>query len=272
MTGQLPEALSQRGRDPAETADWLIRLITGAIRNHPRSLQQRIGPSEIGQPCARRIGYKLLGKGERDGEPNWKATIGTALHSWLEHVLDKANQDYELATQSGQERYLLEQRVTVGQILGKDIDGSCDVYDRCTATVVDWKSVGPTQLAKYKRFGPGHQYRCQAHLYGRGWRNRGLPVDHVMVVFLPRNGELAETYVWHEPYDEQVALDALQRATGIQLAVDALGTGALPHLDTYDAWCHLCPYFLAHSTELAVGCPGDPSRQVRRDSIEKLIA
>jgi hypothetical protein len=267
----LPAHLNQRGQDPAHTAEHLLHLITDAITNHPRSLQKAIGPSELGDPCARRIGYKMLGKGERPGEPNWKATVGTALHSWLEGVLDAANMNFELRTRSGQERYYTEQRVTVGQILGRDIDGSCDVYDRATATVVDWKSVGPSQLAKYRRLGPGHQYRAQAHLYGRGWRARGLPVDHVMVVFLPRNGELAETYVWHEPYDEQVALEAIERATGIALATQALGAGALTHLATADAYCHRCPYFLAHSTDLTAGCPGHESRPQRVDPILSLI-
>ena len=190
----LPSHLNQRGGDPALVGEHLLHLIRDTITNHPRSLQRQIGPSEIGHPCPRRLGYKMLGRGERAGEPNWKATVGTALHSYLEHVLDTANADYERRTASGQERYYLEQRVTVGQILDTAIDGSCDVYDRATATVVDWKSVGPTQLTKYKRFGPGNQYRSQAHLYGRGWRARGLPVDTVMVVFLPRNGELAEAY------------------------------------------------------------------------------
>lgn len=260
MTG-LPAHLSQRGLDPDHTGEHLLHLVREAITNHPRSLQQRIGPSELGHPCARRIGYKMSGQPERAGEPNWKATVGTALHSWLEQVLDRANIDYEQRTQSGEERYYTEQRVTVGQILGEDIDGSCDVYDRVTATVIDWKSVGPTQLTKYKRFGPGAQYRSQAHLYGRGWRARGLPVDNVMVVFLPRNGELAETYVWHEPYSEQVALDALQRANGIAITIQALGPAALEQLPTADSWCHMCPYYKAQSTDLSRGCPGDPSSQ-----------
>lgn len=256
MTG-LPAHLDQRGLDPDLTGDHLLWLITDAITNHPRSLQQRIGPSEIGHPCARRIGYKLLGQPENDGAPNWKATVGTALHSWLEEVIEAANRRYEEDTQTGQVRYFTETKVTVGQILGEDIDGSCDVYDRATATVVDWKSVGPTQLTKYKRFGPGDQYRAQAHLYGRGWQAKGLAVDAVMVVFLPRNGELAESYIWHEPYNEQVALDALQRANGIAIAAQALGHAALTQLPTADAWCHMCPYHRARSTDLTQGCPGD---------------
>jgi hypothetical protein len=269
----LPAHLSMRGGDPKQTAEHLLHLITGAISNHPRSLQQRVGPSELGHPCARRLGYKFLGKAERAGTPpNWKATVGTALHTWLESTLDAANLDYEQRTRSGHERFWLEQRVTVGQVGGVDIDGSCDVYDRATATVIDWKTCGPTQLTKYRRLGPGPQYRAQAHLYGRGWRARGVPVDTVMIVFLPRNGELAEAYTWHEPYNESVALAALQRADGIALTVAALGTDGLAVLPTADAFCHLCPYHVPASTDLARGCPGDASRPERVDSTTAMIA
>lgn len=260
----LPAHLDQRGIHPDHTAGHLLWLIEDAITNHPRSQQERIGPSEMGHPCARRIGYKLLGHPENTGSPNWKATVGTALHAWLETVLDQANVDYEAKTKSGQERFLVETKVTVGQILDQDIDGSCDVYDRATATVIDWKSVGPTQLTKYKKLGPGPQYRAQAHLYGRGWQNRGVPVDTVMVVFLPRNGELAESYVWHEVYDEQVALNALQRANGIALAAQALGVKVLEQLPTADAFCHMCPYYKARSTDLSQGCPGDAGSTAAR--------
>lgn len=270
----LPNHLNQRGIDPDLTGDHLMHLISEAIVNHPRSQQVQLGPSELGHECARRLGYKLLGHPENPGPPNWRATVGTALHAWLETVLDQANIDYEAQTKSGQERFWIETKVIVGQILGEDIDGFCDVYDRVTATVVDWKSVGPTQLTKYKRFGPGPQYRGQAHLYGRGWRAKGLPVDTVMDVFLPRNGELAESYIWHEPYDEQVALDALQRVNGIAIATQALGHAALSQLPTADAWCHMCPYFKARSTDLHAGCPGDAERaaNAQPDPIESLIA
>jgi hypothetical protein len=272
MVEPLPVHLSERGSPAADLGKLLRAVITDSINNHPRSLQERIGPSEVGHPCARRIGYKLLNQPERASEPNWKATVGTAAHDWLEDVFNRHNIEWEMGNEGGQERWYTEHRVTVGQILGQDIDGSCDLYDRVTATVIDWKTVGPSQLIKYKRMGPGDQYRAQAHLYGRGWVARGLPVDTVMIAFLPRNGELAETHIWHEQYDEQVALDALQRANGIALATQALEHKALAQLPTADAWCHLCPYFKAQSTNLHAGCPGDAERATRPDPIESLIA
>jgi hypothetical protein len=66
----------------------LMDAIRHKITHHPRSLQKRIGPSEIGNPCDRRIGYKLLGQPENPRGDAWKPTIGTAVHAWLEEALD----------------------------------------------------------------------------------------------------------------------------------------------------------------------------------------
>lgn len=250
--GTLPERLQQRLADPALLGRELLHLITRRIHSHPRSLQVAIGPSEVGHDCARRIGYKMLGVDENPGEPNWKATVGTALHTWLEDMLAADN------AAAAETRWLVEETVTVGSIGGRDIHGHCDVFDLVTGTVVDWKSVGPTQLKKYRAHGPGGQYRSQAHLYGRGWVARGHRVERVAVMFLPRNGELREAFYWSEPYDEKVALAALQRAEGIHTAVSMLGAQALAVLPTADAFCQLCPYWKANSTDLEAGCPGDP--------------
>lgn len=232
-----------------------MRAVIAGITEHPRTLQRQIGPSEIGDPCSRRIGYKLLGHAERDQKPNWKATVGTGTHLWLESAFDADNLKVAV---DGQERWLIETRVSVGVVEGiGEITGSCDLYDRWTASVIDHKTVGPTQLRKYKSHGPGQQYRTQANLYGYGWRRQGQPVDHVMIAFLPRNGDLDEAYLWHEPYDEQVAIAALQRLSGIALATSKLGTQALTHLPTVEAYCAQCPFYRPGSTDVALGCPGD---------------
>lgn len=240
--------------------DELLDIMRRAITDHPRSLQVAIGPSEIGHVCARRIGYKLLGFPEHAGDVNWKATIGTAAHAWEEDVFTADNERQPVRA-AGQTRWLIEQRVCVGELGGEPIFGHCDLFDRVTGTSVDWKFVGPTQLKKYRAKGPGPQYRAQGHLYGRGWQRRGQHVRHVAVMFLPRDGALRDAVYWHEPYDEQVALDALQRAEGIVQATRALGVNALPILPTADAFCSMCPFYKARSTDLTDGCPGDPAAQ-----------
>lgn len=256
----LPPHLEQRGGDPGLLGKELLGIIGDAITNHPRSLQKKIGPSEIGSPCARRIGYKLMGAPRFNEQVNWKAFVGTAMHLKLEEVFDQWNLA-NCGGLGGQERWLVETKVCAGEINGEDIEGSTDVYDRVTATVVDWKLVGPTSLKNYRANGPGRQYRTQGHSYGRGWARKGLPVDHVMVVFLPRNNELRHTHVWHERYDEQVAVDGFARAEAIDTAVKALGVNVLGQLPTADAYCHHCDFYKAGSTDLRLGCPGDPGAQ-----------
>lgn len=258
----LPSDLTQPGGGTA-FADEYIYAITQAITNAPRSLQRAIGPSQVGHPCARRIGYSALGHAEQEKPPNWLATIGTGAHMWLETAFDAYNVK-SAPLLGGQERFYIETKVSVGEVNGVDVTGSCDLYDRVTHTVVDHKTVGATQLVKYKRHGPGQQYRTQAHLYGRGWQRAGLPVATVMIAFLPRNSPLSDTYIWSEPYDEQVAVDALQRLEGISMATKALGDDALALLPTADAYCTHCPFFLAQSTDLTKGCPGDPASNVNK--------
>lgn len=238
------------GADPNLLIDEYLWFVRQAIKEQPRNQQKCIGPSGVNHPCARRVGYELLEVEPVNEQDGWLPSIGTAYHEFLSKVFSGPHT-------AG--RFLVEQRVDVGEIGGEPVTGSCDAYDTATATVIDHKLVGST-LKGYKAHGPGQQYRGQIHLYGRGWQRARYPVDQVMIAFLPRNGSLDQAYFWHEKYDEQIAVQALQRAEGINLAVTALGTDALSQLPTADAYCTRCPFYKKDSTNLAAGCPGDPSR------------
>lgn len=265
----LPPITDRRGTPPEQLTTELLSTITQAILTAPRSLQVLPGPSELGNPCDRALSHKLAGTppvNERETDvPNWKAQIGTAVHAWLDDT-------FTLANTPGHTRWLRETRVSVGSIAGTDISGSCDLYDRETATVVDWKTTSSNKLKSYRRQGPGEQYRQQAHLYGRGWARRGMPVDTVMVVFLPRDGELRDTYIWHEPYDEQIAVASLARAEAIAATTRLLGPAAAALMRTVDNYCTSCPYYAAGATDLTRACPGDPARATRTDPLLSLIA
>ena len=209
----LPAVDTQRGGDPALLFDELKAVIAGAITNHPRSQQKRIGPSEIGNPCARALAYKTTGVPEaRAEQPAWRPTVGTAVHAWLEEQFVTAN-----ATPA---RWLIETTVDAGTCAGQPLTGHADLYDRVTATVVDWKTRSPSAM-KTERANinagrpPKPEYHVQAHTYGLGFTRRGLPVDRVAIVHLPASGELTEALMWSEPYDPQVALDAMKRVDRI---------------------------------------------------------
>lgn len=247
----LPPIAQMRGSDPTLLADELVHIIEWGIKAHPRSQQKRIGPSEMGNPCGRRLAYKLAGANEvNTGGDGWRPTVGTAVHTWLESTFRASNK------QLGEIRWLVETRVDVGEVSGDVITGSVDLYDRMTATSVDWKIVGPTTLKDAKRNGPSQQYRTQGHLYGRGWTRRGLPVDNVAVFYLPSNGELRNAEWWSEPYDEAKAIGAITRVNGIKSLTDSLGVIAAAMLPTAPAHCDWCPFYMPASTDLAVACPG----------------
>lgn len=258
---QLPPVPAAWQQRPLNAQADYMTAVVDAITNHPRSLQKRIGPSEIGDPCARRIGYKLAGTQERQQPPNWKATVGTGGHLWQEEAFDRANGTFALSAGTpGVERWLIEETVTVGvDALGQPITGHCDLLDRATGTVIDHKFVGKTTMAKYRSSGPSDTYRTQAHLYGQGWVNAGVTVTAVAISFLPRDGELRDAYWWTEPFNPQIAAEALQRLQGIQLTLQALGDGAFDVLPTADSYCGTCPFrTFAKDAPLAQGCPGHP--------------
>lgn len=208
----------------------LQAILEHAIANDERTLQTALGPSELGVDCDRCLIHMLAGTHANEGAP-WLPTIGRAVHEWAEGVL------LSHMARTGTDRWLPEGRVAVGQLRGVDITGSSDVLDIHTGTVVDYKLTGTTTLKKVKaaKGHPGLTYARQANLYGRGWALAGYDVRSVAVWFLPRNGfRITDGALWQTPYDEQVALDALERANQLASWIDTFGVdtvlaGAAPH-------------------------------------------
>jgi hypothetical protein len=235
----------------------MVEVIANALTWHPRSQQVRIGPSEIGAPCERRLGYKLAATPEvNERGIAWKPAIGTAVHSAFEVMF--YNADLEGTT------WLTETRVTVGEVGGVPITGQADLFHIPTGTVIDHKTTSRNKLRDYKAHGPGEQYRAQAHLYGRGFAAQGRDVAHVAIMFWTREGEFTDRYLWTEPYDEQIAIDALNRLHRIGALIDALTpAAALPLLPTADGPCTWCPWWRPGSTDLGAACPGDAAVQAR---------
>jgi hypothetical protein len=188
-------------------ADSYMDAVADSIVNQPRSLQKRIGPSEIGMQCNVALLHKLAGSDEpaRTNPYPWKPTVGTAVHDYLERAFDRIGKQ---GLYPG--RYLTERRVTVGELSnGLAIDGSTDLFDTVEMAVIDHKILGKSSMTKYQRSGVTPQYRIQAHTYGKGWEDSGWKPELVVVACLPRDGELSDAWFWSEPYNRQVAEDAL---------------------------------------------------------------
>lgn len=241
-----------------QLATFVIDTVKHAASNAPRSLQASAGPSELGTPCTRKLGYRAV---DHDPKPNtdtdpWCSTIGTATHAWLASLFTDLNSHYNPS------RFLIEQRV----MLPGGIPGNCDLYDRHPGTVIDWKTTGNDSLKTYRRDGPGPQYRTQAHLYGLGMQLAGEHPRDVAIVFLPRSGRLDSLHVWSEPYDPLIAVQALKRFESVRQFHASLDpetwAGRWALLPTADAHCTYCPWYLPGSADLSQGCPGhNPSKE-----------
>lgn len=246
--------------NPDAAASELFGVIANAITNQPRSLQKRIGPSEVGVPCDRRIGFKLAGAPEINNKHGvgWTAFIGTAVHEQFAQIFGNV----EMARWDAGEapRWYVEERVTSGQISDTDIDGNCDLFDTWTGNVWDWKITTKNKIREtYRPHGPGDQYTVQAHSYGRGWAARGFDVRNVGIVFMTRDGQFTDRHVWHAPFQPEISARAFDRATRIDQALIQLGPEyVLPELSTAESYCNYCPWFKANSTHVPSGCPGHP--------------
>lgn len=244
----------------------LRRAIENHIVNHPRSQQRLIGPSGIGTPCLRKLGHRLAQTDEVNRQIAWRPTVGTAVHKWAEGALRADNE------RLGRERWLIETRVTAGDIGPEEIKGNSDVFDLDTGTVVDWKFPGITTIRKRRQAKhPGVEYQVQSHIYGSGYELLGLEVKTVAIYFLPAAGELGDGYYWSEPYNRAIADQAMDRANRLDQALRALGPAlVMPSLPTAPDHCEHCPWWVPKTTDLARACPGDAGMEIRTDRQQEI--
>ena len=236
----------------------LIDLIRFADRTAVRSQQMRIGPSEIGDGCDRRLGMRIAGVKavNRTSDP-WPAIVGTAMHDWLKRCMDKDNA--KLVAAGRPPRWIVEHRVEADQLLV----GTSDVYDTVTQTVIDWKSMGDTAKKRLAEHGPSGGYQVQINTYGLGFLRAGFPVQRVALMFLPRAGKLSDARYFEWPFDPAMAQRAIERVYAVGRGV--LGLRQQTGVD--DVWqqvpadptalCGWCPFFLRGATAASSrGCPG----------------
>ena len=242
------------GDDASALAERIKIIVNNRSANAPRSQQKRLGLSEVGEVCVRKIGYKLLdwNKTNANTDP-WASISGTAIHAWLADAFEDVYDGEE------NKLYLVEHSVKVTEELG----GTCDLFDLEKKMVIDHKCVGATAMKSRKQGGMTHQQRVQINLYGLGIENefgKGS-VEKVALAFYPLGGRLDGLYTIVEPYNRQLALDAIARLEDAQVLIWQLDLentpanwGLVPNNPTQS--CNYCPWFLPSSKDLSQGCPG----------------
>jgi hypothetical protein len=222
-----------------------------------RSAQTTLGPSEIGTPCDRRVAMSLLRVPPvNPGGDNWASFVGTCVHAGLAEMFMSAD--------ANQGRFAVEVPLTFPSTLVPK--GTSDLLDRTLFMVDDHKVMGRWSLDSLRTKGkPSEVYRVQLHVYGYGQQLKGERIEYVAIIAWPReNSNLDDLYVWVEPYDPSVALEALARVERIAASIhDRIGTGLeernpLQVSATFPIRndCRFCPFYAPGDKTMERGCNG----------------
>lgn len=244
-------------------ADQIRGIITRENRNHPRSLQKALGPSEIGHPCSRKLVLHIIDAPEcNPGFDPLPSEIGIAYHARMERHMLAENM------RLGRERYLTENRVTVwpAGVEGCEpaLAGSADCYDIDEQRVLDWKILGNTSMDELRLRGPKTSYRRQIQLYGKGFELLGYPVKSVALVAIPKSGTTYGIKVYEYPYDPTVSDQVQSRWHQLLVLADVLGVEKNPQMiaavEATEETCEFCPFFSRSPDGSGYQCagPGKP--------------
>ena len=220
-----------------EIKDFLMDALYHKENSRGRSKQKQIGPSELGG-CRRKVWYKLNDQPETNGgELKLAAIMGTAIHAAIEKALSK-NKDILIETEveySGMKAHI-------------------DLFIPESGDVIDWKTTKVKNLSYF----PTQQQRWQVQVYGYllDKSGKGKP-QRVNLVAIPRDGDERDIKVHSEPYDESIALDALNWLEAIKVAEEA------PAPERDESYCRFyCKYF---DPSGEIGCVGLKKERIVED-------
>ncbi len=214
--------------DPKEL---LLHVLHAKDASRDRSMQTEVGPSEIGG-CRRKVWYRLNAQPHtNENQSKLAAIMGTAIHAAIEEAIGALDPDAK--------EYLVETEVAYG-----DMKAHVDLFVPSTGAVIDWKT------SKIKNLGyfPSTQQRWQVQLYGYLLSKNGYEVKTVNLVAIARDGSEKDIKVHTEPYDESMALTALNWLASVKAST------VLPEPEKDQSFCKdYCQYY--DVTE-EMGCGG----------------
>lgn len=174
----------------AETIGEMIgSAISAGIDGRDRSLQKQagvLGPSDIGF-CRQKAALVTRQIQPTDARKVWAAGVGTAIHSFVEDILQVAFPDWIIEGE----------RVTARLVNGVEISGTPDIIVPAWNMVLDLKTVDGYSWVKRSGVSQNHQF--QRFLYALGACQAGIldkdkPV-FVANVYLDRSGKEQRPYV-----------------------------------------------------------------------------
>jgi hypothetical protein len=154
--------------------------------------------------------------------------MGTAIHSAIEHAFADNNS------------IMLETTVEYN-----GMKAHVDAYLPDSGDVIDWKTVKSKNLNYF----PSQQQRWQVQTYGYLIEKSGKgKVRTVNLVAIPRDGDERDIKVHSEPYDEKIALEALDWLAAIKESAEA------PAPERDESYCKFyCKYY---DSTGEMGCVG----------------
>jgi hypothetical protein len=165
----------------------LVGLLLAQDNARPRSQQKAIGVSSLGD-CRRKVWHMSQGHEGTNPTLRLASMLGTAIHAMIESAV-------------AEDGVLIEHRVENPGLPPATID----YFDTRTGEIVDWKTIKLSGVDYFVT----KQKRWQVQTYGYLMSLAGYEVKTVTLVGIPRDGSENNIIVHSEPYDEQIALEAL---------------------------------------------------------------
>ena len=198
-------------------AKKLTDLLLAQDDARPRSKQTAIGVSSLGD-CRRKVWH--MSKGDKGSNITLRlpSMLGTAIHAMIEQAVIE-------------DGVLIEHRVENPGLPPATID----YFDTRTGEVVDWKTIKMSGIDYFVT----KQKRWQVQTYGYLMSLAGHDVKTVTLVGIPRDGTERDIIIHSEPYDQTIALEALQWLKD----VEAETTAPAPERDPVSFCKNYCPFF-----------------------------
>lgn len=206
--------------------DLLRAMLEAQDDDRPRTQQIEIGPSQLGG-CRRQVMYQLHGTPHVKPTERLASMMGTAIHGMIEEAFAKYGDPEDI---------LLELEVPGVEDIGLG-PGHIDLYRRSDKSITDWK----TSKLKSQRYFPQQRQRWQVHTYAFLATSAGYPVESVRLISIPRDGTFKDIKPHEEPYDENIAWQAMDWLAELWASKD---TGWLPEPEMSGVMCtEYCPYY-----------------------------